>query len=122
MPSFHCDRTSSHEYKWNSTSCPEGVPRKKKGISTAKAAIAIDISGAHTRLPPRASREKLLATLLATLLEPSSPPDFMFAASFAATRPPAELLSRAAYMFAQGRKPCTELTRRTSHVSQSWTS
>src|SRR5580700_5657711 len=87
MPSFHCERTSSHEYKWNSTSCPEGVPRKKKGISTAKAAVAIDISGAHAMPPRRASRATFLATLLATLLEPSSSPDFMFAASFAPHQP-----------------------------------
>src|SRR5271163_2469732 len=79
MPSFHCVKTSSHEYKWNSTSCPEGVPRKKKGLSTAKAATAIDTSGAHARLLRRASREMLPAILS----EPSSFPDFMFAASFA---------------------------------------
>src|SRR5436305_10714053 len=50
MPCFHCDSTSSHEYKWNSTSCPEGVPRKKKGISTANAAAAIVRNGDHKRL------------------------------------------------------------------------
>src|ERR1700692_4745100 len=49
MPCFHCPRTSSHEYKWNSTSCPEGVPKKKKGTSTAKAAAAIKAMGIHAR-------------------------------------------------------------------------
>src|ERR1700691_3197841 len=87
MPSFHCERTSSHEYKWNSTSCPEGVPRKKKGISTAKAAVAIEISGAHLSLLRRALPE----TLRRTSLEPGSVPDFMFAASFV---PPASPRSR----------------------------
>src|SRR5580658_2346210 len=87
MPSFHCERTSSQEYKWNSTSCPEGVPRKKKGISAAKAAVAIDISGAQAKLLRRASRAMFLASLTATLLEPSSFPDFMFAASFAPHQP-----------------------------------
>src|SRR5579863_6358417 len=47
MPCFHCASTSSQEYRWNSTSCPEGVPRKKKGISTAKAAAEITSRGNH---------------------------------------------------------------------------
>jgi hypothetical protein len=50
IPCFHCDRTSSHEYKWNSTSCPEGIPRKKNGISIANAAEAIEKSGAQISL------------------------------------------------------------------------
>src|SRR5580700_5074757 len=105
MPSFHCERTSSHEYRWNSTSCPEGVPRKKKGVSTANAATAIEITGAHAGLRLRALPE----TLRGTSLEPDSPLDFAFPASFAPTSVPAESLFRVGYMFAQGRNRCTKL-------------
>src|ERR1700691_2712707 len=117
MPSFHCERTSSHEYKWNSTSCPEGVPRKKKGVSTAKAAVAIDISGAHPSLPRPASRETLPRRSFAL----DSPPDFVFAASFAPTSLPAESLFRVGYMFAQGQNRCTKVIRGISALrSRSW--
>jgi hypothetical protein len=40
MPSFHCATTSIQENKWNSKSCPEGFPQKKKGTTTANAVAA----------------------------------------------------------------------------------
>src|ERR1700719_254927 len=82
MPCFHCDNTSSHEYKWNSTSCPDGVPRKKNGTSIAKAAVAIASNGDHkivragtitSRGSPATSRER----------EPPAFPVCAFSASFA---------------------------------------
>src|ERR1035438_3624597 len=87
MPCFHCARTSSHEYKWNSTSCPEGVPRKKKGISTAKAAAAIERSGAQVR------RLRRSGTLLSGGSELSARPDFPMVASFAYHRSCGESIS-----------------------------
>src|SRR5450432_3967906 len=52
MPCFHCARTSSHEKQWNSKSCPEGLPLKKNGISTAKAAAAMSRNGFQNSDPP----------------------------------------------------------------------
>ena len=50
IPCLHWLQTSSHEYRWNSTSCPDGVPRKKKGVSTAKTVAPIASSGAQSSL------------------------------------------------------------------------
>src|SRR5580658_85094 len=89
VPSFHCERTSSQVYKWNSKSWPEGRPRKKKGISTANAAKAIERSGIHRKLlegalpetanVPRNDDERTL-------------PGFVIAASFSPTSLRAETL------------------------------
>ena len=41
MPSLHWLSTSIQEFMWNSKSWPEGIPRKKVGTKTAKAASAM---------------------------------------------------------------------------------
>src|SRR6266853_984925 len=33
IPCFHCSATSSQEVAWNSKSCPEAMPRQKKGAT-----------------------------------------------------------------------------------------
>src|SRR4029077_1495792 len=40
MPSFHWPRTSIHENMWNSKSCPDGLPRQKKGVMASRQAPA----------------------------------------------------------------------------------
>src|SRR5712672_231259 len=35
VPSFHWPAASSHDAMWNATSCPEAVPSRKNGASTA---------------------------------------------------------------------------------------
>src|ERR1700722_13332240 len=77
MPCFQAERTSSQEYRWNSTSWPEGVPRNKNGSSTAKAAAAIERSGVHVRLTRRSPN------CTAGDVAPSDCPDFPMVASFA---------------------------------------
>jgi hypothetical protein len=72
IPCFHWESTSSHEYKWNSTSCPEGVPRKKNGISTARAAAPIASSGAQSSaasdVPVRSFNESFAVRVLSRVV------------------------------------------------------
>src|ERR1700722_7705865 len=95
MPCFQAERTSSQEYRWNSTSWPEGVPRKKNGSSTAKAAAAIERSGAHVRLMRRSPN------CTAGDVAPSDCPDFAMVASFAYQPPCGDTYLKLLYMFAQ---------------------
>src|SRR5208282_2018305 len=53
IPCFHWPRTSIQEFTWNSKSCPEGLPRKKKGRITRKA-VAITMRRGKGRIFPPA--------------------------------------------------------------------
>src|ERR1700688_3700082 len=95
MACFHSERTSSQVYRWNSTSWPEGVPRKKNGSSTAKAAAAIERSDVHVRLTRRSPN------CTAGGVAPSDCPDFPIVASFAYQPPCRDTYLKLLYMFAQ---------------------
>src|SRR5277367_1475230 len=54
IPCRHCPSTSIQEFTWNSKSCPEGLPREKKGrITRNAAAITISRGKGKIDLPTR---------------------------------------------------------------------
>src|SRR5437867_6265723 len=62
MPCFHCPSTSIQENKWNSKSCPEGLPLRKNGTMTANAAAMMMSTGNRkSGLASGESRESALA-------------------------------------------------------------
>jgi hypothetical protein len=52
MPCLHWPRTSIQEFTWNSKSCPEGLPRKKKGRITRNATAITTNRGQGKIGPP----------------------------------------------------------------------
>src|SRR6266700_2538380 len=62
MPCFHCPSTSIQENKWNSKSCPEGLPLRKNGTMTANAAaMMVSTGNSKSGLASDESRESVLA-------------------------------------------------------------
>src|SRR5579863_4079524 len=51
IPCFQWSRTSIQEFTWNSKSCPDGLPRKKKGRITRNA-IAITTNTGQGKIDP----------------------------------------------------------------------